>query len=303
MYLKNSLTIVMGKFSVLAKYATILFAIILFIAIIMWGAVAPGLKDFNVEIAKEITQQKGLPGFFDEFMKSASTKKYLITKYHKIAEIFHAHRKALLESLYVIVPLGILMYLVLNTIKYTLSDLYMYYMRYGAESKFTFMYFKNLKKSLAFACLKLVFSIILAAAQIALTVLLLYLFYGMEWKHSGTLAMAIVGAFSLFIISLRKTIYAMWLPTLVDEELGIGSCRSIKISATLLRENFAPILGKQFVFILFASMFYLVFSIATFGIGLLLGIALLEMFGSVLDLVIYHEKQNKKYYVIPNVES
>ena len=99
----------------------------------------------------------------------------------------------------------------------------------------------------------------------------------------------------MVLIALKRSVFAMWLPTYINEELGIFKSlqKAILTNKDLIIKNWGLFTAINFV----SYMFIMLFGLITFGIGFIMATSFLNIFYQSIGLVIYYRRNERKYYI------
>ncbi len=294
MSLKHSLNILLSRFTIIFKMIGYFFIVVLIFVTIAGSALAPTIRTVSAEIQQTgfiedfreglVKLTKGDPTF-TESLESATES------FEQIGDIFSNNRTKVVWAI-VIVALFIIGAAYVMTLAYvSFSDIINHFMCSNSRFGFVSNYIFNLKRSLLYGLMHL---LTVSLSNILIGYLLLFL-TGVLLKAIGILCAPIILVIGILLYSLKSTIFAGWLPAIVHENKKVlpAFVHGIKHTSERGSEAFLSfVMTHSLSFIMI-----IIFSFTTFGAGLVIAIPTIMMFHRTLELVLYYNANDYKYYV------
>lgn len=181
----------------------------------------------------------------------------------------------------------------INICRLPVADILNNFMNSNSEFGLISNIVANIKKAVAYSAVNtmiiLPYYLIVAVAC----------WYMMAWLIgvSFLLTMSLVLLFVIFMLSVKNSILAMWLPTYINEDKGVFASlvSSVKAGRKLFVEN----LGLYFITCLLIYAVSVMFGLITFGIGFVLAMSFNKVLFIAIEQVIYYRENELKYYIDP----
>lgn len=227
---------------------------------------------------------KGDSTFTESFERASES-------FEQITNIFTLNRRKLIASVIVIIVFFFFAAYVMSLSYISYSDIINHFMSCNSKFGFVSNYISNLKRSLAYGLIHLC-TITVINGLIAYSLLLLS---GLLLKTIGLFSAPIIISLGIVLYALKSTIFAGWVPAIVHENKKILPALIHGIKTTTERGSQAFL-----SFIMMNIMVYVVVvivSLTTFGAGLVIIIPTVMMFHRTLELVLFYNANDYKYYI------
>ncbi len=295
MLVKHSLSISVSRFSLFYKF-------LLYISIVMLIFVAISISSLYY-IMKPIISGIQEMQFFQHIREAFSSYfsgdlsvqnsafAVLGEDFTKIAEVFATNRNNVIGALCALVAFVFLGKFLITIGHYSTSDVLNNFMNSNSKYGFTSNLIANIKKSVAY-------SFVDTLIYIPFMLLVGLLFYFIVWgvgKLSIIFALSFAIVVALVLFALKRSVFAMWLQTYINEELGIFKSlqKAIITNKDLIIKNWGLFTGVNFA----TYMLTILLGILTFGFGFIMAISLFNILYMSIGLVIYYRRNERKYYI------
>ncbi len=294
MSLKHALNILLSRFTIIFKMIIYFFIVVLIFVTIAGSALAPTIRTVSAEIQETgvvenfreglIKLTKGDPTFTESFERATDS-------FENISNIFTNNRARVIWAIVIVVIFVIAGAYAMTLAYVSFSDIINHFMCSNSRFGFLSNYISNLKRSLLYGLMHLM---TVSVSNILIGYLLMFL-TGVLLKAIGILCAPIILVIGVLLYSLKSTVFAGWLPAIVHENKKVlpALVHGIKHISERGSEAFL-----SFVMMHSLSFIMLIlFSFTTFGAGLIIAIPTIMMFHRTLELVLYYNANDYKYYV------
>ncbi len=295
MLAKHSFSITVSRFSLFYKFLLYLSLVLLIFAAISISSMYYIMKPIFQGVQNMHFFEHCLTAFKSMFGGDLSVQNaafgVLGQDFAKISEVFATNKNNVVGAVCALIAFLFLGKFLITIGHYPLSDVLNNFMNSNSKFGFTSNLIAHLKKSVAY-------SFIDTLIFIPFMLLLVGLMYLVLWgvgKLSILFALGLCVTIFVVIISLKRSVFAMWLPTYINEELGVFKSlqKAILTNKDLIVKNWGLFTAISFV----AYGFTLIFGLVTFGIGFIMAICFLNIFYMSIGLVIYYRRNERKYYI------
>lgn len=295
MLVKHSLSITVSRFSLFYKYLLYLSIVILIFAAIsissMYYIMKPIISgvqqmQFFQHIGEAIRSM-----FSGNLDIQNSAFAVLGEDFVKISEVFASNRNNVVGAACALVAFIFLGKFLISIGHYPLTDVLNNFMNSNSKYGFTANLIANIKKAITFS---FVDTLIYIPFMLLLGVLVYFTVWGIG-KVSILFALSFAVLIIMVLLALKRSVFAMWLPTYVCEELGVFKClqKAILTNKDLIVKNWG-----LFTAVNFATYFItILFGLVTFGVGFIMSLSLFNIFYLSIGLVIYYRRNERKYYI------
>lgn len=306
---KNSFSILISKFSLVYQIAVALIIVLLIFCVIGYAILAPTLSSFMEELStlhlddtiKEYLSSifKGVnnAGDFDADegiidTQGGQTVEYqnLVQSMREAAEIFRNNLGAIWGGIVAVLLLVILFSVFYYVFLYTVTDIMNAFMSSDSEYGFMSNLVANLSKSVKFAFAYVGLSLILLVFIFALSIGLGFLFSA--WNNFAGIVVAYFTA--LILMSIKRALFAGWMPAYLVSDMTLKE--SLVANFKVAQKYFGEALGLYFIVYLVALISSFLVGVLTFGIGIMIVLAVFTVYAQAFDLVLYYHYCGKKYY-------
>ncbi len=166
------------------------------------------------------------------------------------------------------------------------------YMSSNAKTGFAANFISNLGKSSLFSLVKMLYTI-LADVVILAVIRLLWLLFTVPVLAFFT--PFIIMICYIVLIALKSAFMSAWAPAIINGNMPIFKAFAFSIKNTL--KNFKSVFGNLIITWLFIIALNVFIGIFTFGAGLIATIPISMLFICILNLTLYYNKNNKRYYI------
>ncbi|NCA67222.1 MAG: hypothetical protein EOM87_04060 [Clostridia bacterium] len=294
MSLKHALSILLSRFTIIFKIILYFVVVMLIFVTIAGSALAPTIRTVKSEIEntgvftefKEgfVKLTKGDSDFTESFQRASASL-------GEIAEIFTNNRTRVIWAI-AIVMLFVLLAAYVMTLSYvSFSDIINHFMCTNSRFGFLSNFISNLKRSLLYGLMHL---LTVSVSNILIGYFLLFL-TGVLLQAIGILCAPIILTLGVLLYSLKSTVFAGWLPAIVHDNKKVlpALVAGIRTISERGSEAFLSFVMMHSL----ALIMVIVFSFTTFGAGLIIAIPTVMMFHRTLELVLYYNANEYKYYV------
>ncbi|MDR2202660.1 MAG: hypothetical protein LBP26_07920 [Clostridiales bacterium] len=291
MSFKNAFKILISRFGL--AWVLVLF---LLVVLVIVGSLSYPFVRF---IYRSITDA-GIDAAFSEIFRGlmdgdtfASVVERLRELWTRVTELFSANKGLTLTStLWVFLILTAVYRFVVGFYELPMLALLEGAMSSDARLGFFGAFIAALGKSSRFILVKMIYTILFDAFIFGVIDLMLGMF---KVPFLSVFTPFIIMLFVICALSFRYTLIAMWAPAVVTDGKGIfaGFIFSVKKAF----QNFGSVYGNfaaSWVIIIALNIFIAVF---TFGAGLLASVPVSMLFVAVLNMTLYYNKNEKRYYV------
>lgn len=294
MSLKHALSILLSRFSIIFKMILYFMVVVLIFSTIAGSVFAPTIRAISNDIADtgivadfkegltKLTQ--GDPTFTESFERASASL-------DQVADIITNNRSKFMWSIIIVILFFVLAAYVLSLSYISYSDIINHFMSSNSRFGFISNFIANLKRSLLYGLMHLL-TVTLSNWLIAYFLMFLT---GVLLKSIGIFSAPIIITLGIVLYSLKSTVFAGWLPAIVHENKKVlpAFVHGIK---TISERGSQAFLSFIMMYTL-AFVTIVLFSFTTFGAGLILIIPTAMMFHRALELVLYYNANDYKYYV------
>ncbi len=295
MLVKHSFSISVSRFSLFYKF-------LLYLSIVMLIFAAVSISSMYF-IMKPIIQGVQDMQFFEHISEAFRSMfggnldiqntafAVLGQDFEKISEVFASNRNNVVGAACALVAFLFIGKFLISIGHYPLTDVLNNFMNSNSKYGFTANLIANIKKAIAFS---FVDTLIYIPFMLLLGVLVYFMVWGIG-KMSILFALCLAVLTIMVLLALKRSVFAMWLPTYVCEELGVFKSlqKAILTNKDLIVKNWG-----LFTAVNFATYFItILLGILTFGSGFIMAISLFNIFYQSIGLVIYYRRNERKYYI------
>ena len=295
MLAKHSFSITVSRFSLFYKF-------LLYLSIVMLIFAAVSISSMYY-IMRPIIQGVQNMHFFEHCMDAFrsmfggdlavqnSAFGILGQDFAKISEVFATNRNNVVGAVCALFAFTFLGKFLITIGHYPLADVLNNFMNSNSKFGFTSNLIAHLKKSVAYS---FVDTLIYIPYMLLLCGFIYLTFWGVG-KLSVVFALTLCLTIFMVLIALKRSVFAMWLPTYINEELGIFKSlqKAILTNKDLIIKNWGLFTAINFV----SYMFIMLFGLITFGIGFIMATSFFNIFYQSIGLVIYYRRNERKYYI------
>lgn len=294
MSLKHSLNILLSRFTIIFKMIVYFSVVVLLFVTIAGSALAPTIRTVSAEIQETgivenfreglVKLTKGDPTFTESFERATDS-------FNHIGEIFTNNRSRVIWAIVIVIIFVICAAYVMTLAYVSFSDIINHFMCSNSRFGFVSNYISNLKRSLLYGLMHL---LTVSISNLLIGYLLLFL-TGVLLKAIGIICAPLILIIGVLLYSLKSTVFAGWLPAIVHDNKKVLPAFVHGIKNISERGSEAYL---SFVMMHSLSLITVIlFSFTTFGAGLIIAIPTVMMFHRTLELVLYYNANEYKYYV------
>lgn len=294
MSLKHSLSILLSRFTIIFKMILYFTIVILLFSIIAGSALSPTIKTVSSEISQTgvvqdfkegvIKLTEGDPTFTESFERATDSLDL-------VGDIFTQNRSKMIWAIVILAIFFIVAAYVISLSYVSFSDIINHFMCSNSRFGFLSNFISNLKRSFLYGIMHLV---TVSLSNILIAYLLLFL-TSILIKAIGILCAPIILILGVLLFSLKSTVFAGWLPAIVHENKKVLPAFVYGIK-TISDRGSEAFLSFVMMYVL-AFIMIIIFSFTTFGAGLIIAIPTVMMFHKTLELVLFYNANEYKYYV------
>lgn len=284
-----------GKFGIVYK----LFAFMLIISIVLAAlsvcALYPTLRTFFTQVDElELTSAaadyvKTIFGSSPEGLTEAYDN--LAAKWDQFSDILYTNSTMINLAVFLCAVIYVLFIVFLMWGLYSVSDVINHGMSSNSKFGFASNLVYNFVKAMRFAFLYALCSL----AFYAVGVLLIWAAFVSVFAVSAYLGCMVFCLIVFFMLALRSSLFACWIPAMTEG--GEGAVSGLKISLRIAKKRFGKLFSMYFAYYIAVFSFAVIFGLVTFGIGFLLIVAASLVHAQVINLVFYYRYNGKRYYI------
>ncbi len=294
MSLKHAFNILLSRFTIIFKMILYFSVVALIFLTIAGSVLSPTIRTVNSEIQSTgIVEEfkegltkltKGDPTFTESFQEASA-------KLELVADIFTNNRTKVIWSIVIVIIFFVVAAYAMTLSYVSYSDIINHFMCSNSRFGFLSNFISNLKKALLYSLMHL---LTVSASNLLIAYLLLFL-SGVLLKAIGILTAPIMLILGVLLYALKSTVFAGWLPSIVHDNKKIlpAFVHGIRTISERGSEAFLSFVMTHSLSIIFV----VIFSFATFGAGLIIAIPTVMMFHRTLELVLFYNANEYKYYV------
>lgn len=293
MVVKHSVNLLMSKFSLVYKLMVYCAIVIAFFIGIGVGVIIP--------LSKPLVSGIVGTGFFEHlsealnlFLRGDINYSFLLQQLNldivSIGNIIAENSGALAGSISIIVVFLVLANMVISFADVPTVDIINNFMTSKSNYGFCSNFLDNIKLSAKYALVRLLVTLVFDVGCTALAIYLSSLIF----RFSGLFALFLFVAVSIGIGAFRQTLTATWLPEIVAGDKKIFY--SFKKSSILTFKNFAKIFGNYYIIYLILLSVGILFSLTTFGVGLIFLVPICIVYSRCTELVFYYTLNGLSFY-------
>lgn len=294
MLLKHSLAITISRFSLV--YKVLLFFLIVGL---IFSAVAISSIYFIMEpIFQGIANMHFFEHIGEAFRSLFDGQGFNTEAFHqlgqdfdKIIEVFGENKHNVIGALCALIGFYYIGKFLISISYYPTSDVINNFMNSNSQYGFTSNLIANIKKAIAYSFVDTLISV----PYMFITGLLVY---GVGWligQFSVILSISAGLFVMLILLALKSAVLTMWLPTYVNEKIGVfkSLVTSIKENKSMILHNF----GTYFMTNCIAYIFFMIVGLFTFGLGFFIAFSILNVMYLTIKMVVYYRKKELRYYI------
>lgn len=295
MLAKHSLSITVSRFSLFYKF-------LLYFGIVMAVFAAIAISSMYY-IMRPIIEGVQSMQFFEHIAAAAKSMfsgdlalqnaafATLGADFEVIKQVFATNKDNVVGALIALVVFLFLGKFFITIGHYPAADVLNNFMNSNSKFGFTSNLIAHLKKAVAYSFVE---TLIYIPFMLLLGVLLYFVFLGVS-KLSIIFALSFCILLALVLLGLKRSVFAMWLPTYINEELGVFKSlqKAIIENKHLIIKNWGLFTALNVV----AYMFVVLLALVTFGFGALLAYSFITIYYVSVSLVIYYRHNERKYYI------
>ncbi|MDE6967974.1 MAG: hypothetical protein K2P12_04870 [Clostridia bacterium] len=295
MLVKHSFSITVSRFSLFYK-----FLLYLAIVLLIFSAISISSMYF---IMKPIIAGVHNMQFFDHLSEAFKSMflgdlelqqnafAVLGSDFSKIGEVFATNKNNVIGAVCALIAFMFIGKFIISIGHYPLADVVNNFMNSNSKYGFTANLIAHLKKAVAYS---FVDTLIYIPYMLLLGALVYLIIWGVG-MFSLLFALSLSVLTVMVLLALKSSVFAMWLPTYINEDLGVFKSlqKAILTNKDLIVKNWGLFTAVNFLSYLVTVLFGLV----TFGLGFIMCISLLSIFYLTIRLVIYYRRNERKYYI------
>lgn len=296
---RHSFHIFTNKFSLV--YKILLFATIT--TIVFTAIVISSLSSIIKPITSSIIDLEFFPHLLDAIRSmfagepevQAVAFQQLHTDWLVLGDIFTSNEASIIIAIVTFIVIFIIYKVIIDFTALPSSDVINSFMNSNSKFGLVSNCVVNGKKSL-------IYSLVSNLVYVIYFLLVGALIYGLSvlaFRFSAIFGLIFVFLSLVFFISLYRAITSYIIPIYINEKLNIF--RAIAKAFKLGFRNILPNLGIYFVINFIVFTFLPIIIISTFGVGLVVLIAVVQVYSSIIDMVIYYRTTGLRYYTDNNV--
>lgn len=295
MPVKHSISITTSRFSLFYKYLLFLCTVLLIFAAIsissMYYIIRPFIQGIKNMQFFEHLADAFRSMFLGDLGAQSDSFAVIGSDFAKISEMFAQNKNNMIGAACALVGFSFLGKFLVNVGHYPITDVLNNFMNSNSKFGFTSNLIANIKKAIAFSFFD---TLIYIPFMLLLGVLVYFVGLGAS-KLSILFALSLIVVIVLTLLALKRSVFAMWLPTYVNEDLGIFKSlqKAIITNKDLIVKNWGLFTAVNFAVYFIAFLF----GIVTFGVGFVMSISLFNIFYLSTQLVIYYRRNERKYYI------
>lgn len=298
MPIKNSMSILASRFSVVYKVTLYLLIVLILFSALGFATVYPTMRGVISEIndlhliratgSYIVSIFKGVAS--DATANGSELYANLMSLYRQAIDIIGAHPVQVTVGC-ILLGLCIFFYFVaMNMGSYPISGILHAFMSTNSEYGFTANYIASMWKSFCYGLANVAFSLIFYALGFSIG---LALGFGIS-KLNKLLGIMVTYMVILTVIAVKRAMCLGWMPSMIVDGMPVKAAFSNAMK--MLKTDFVEAFGAYLVIYLTATALAFVIAIASFGTGLILLIAALMMFTNSYDMVLFYRRNGYKYY-------
>lgn len=291
MLVKHSFSISVSKFSLFYKFLLFLSIVLLIFAAISISSLYAIMKPIINGVQNMHFFDHIADAFRSLFNGELEAFKVLGEDFGKISEMFATNKNNIIGAVCALIGFLFIGKFLVSIGNYPLADVINNFMNSNSKYGFTSNLIANLKKATTYSLFETLISI---PFLLLLGVVVYFVVWG-AMHLSVIFALCLGVTIVMVMLALKRSVFAMWLPTYINENLGIFRSlqKAILTNKDLIVKNWGLFTIVNFVF--YALTF--VFGFVTFGIGYVMAISFMTIFYSSTELVIYYRRNERKYYI------
>lgn len=295
MLAKHSLSITVSRFSLFYKFLLYLSIVLLVFAAISISSMYYIMKPIIQGVQNMHFFEHCVDAFRSMFGGDLAVQNtafgVLGQDFAKISEVFATNRNNVIGAVCALFVFLFLGKFLITIGHYPLADVLNNFMNSNSKFGFTSNLIAHLKKSVVYSFID---TLIYIPFMLIVSGLMYLVVWGMG-KFSIVFALSLALTIFMVLFALKRSVFAMWLPTYINEDLGIFKSlqKAILTNKDLIVKNWGLFTAVNFA----SYMFTIIFGLVTFGIGFIMAMSLLNIFYQSLGLVIYYRRNERKYYI------
>lgn len=291
MSFKNAFKIFISRFAlvwVLALYLAVVMLLVVLVALPFILIITNTLSESGIVQQVQAT--------YDNLLNGATLQTVFQEAkaiFEQFLEMFRTNATlSVTSTLLFTIVLGIVFRFFFGLYEIPLTKVLENYMSSNAKSGFTANFISSLKKSSLFSITSFIYTVA-ADAIILLTLNLLFKLFGVPVLSIFT--PFIIMIVLIVLLSLKSTFISMWSAYIIID--GQPLFKALALSFKKTGKHFTNIFGSfliSWILIIALNVFVGIF---TFGAGLLATIPISMLFFRILNVTIFYNKNNKRYYI------
>lgn len=295
MLVKHSLSITVSRFSLFYKFLLFLSIVLITVAAISISSMYYIIKPIIQSVQNMQFIQHCIDAFRSIFTGSLEAQNAIFNilgqDFAKISEVFANNEQNVIGAACALVAFIFLGKFLISIGYYPLADVLNNFMNSNSKYGFTSNLIAHLKKSVAYGFFTTLFYIV----YVAILGLIVYFIMWSVGKISVILAISLSVVVVMVLLALKRSVFAMWLPVYINEELGIFRSlqKAVITNKDLIVKNWGLFSAVNCVGFLITALL----SIFLFALGTFFAISLMNLIFLSLELVIYYRRNERKYYI------
>lgn len=293
MIFKNAVNILLSKFSLIYKVLLYSIIVVLFFSAIGAGVIYPILKPLLLAIDETGifgNLNAAIQAFFVGSPAYGDAYSALSNSWDAVWLLINENISLVIGAAALVIVFILICRFMITLSNYPTSDVIFNFMNSKSKYGFTSNFIRNLKISAKFTGAHMLITV---PFDLVMT-LIIGLICSQIFTFSWIIALFLFTAISLLFYSLRLTLLSCWLPAIIID--GKKVFEALKFSFQIVRKKFAYLFGISYMVSLLCLSFGVLFSLSTFGVGLLFIIPIFSLLQKTMELVIYHKFMKYKYY-------
>ena len=293
MKVKNTNSIFFSKFSLVFRIILFMLILTIITSVLAFSIVAPISKDLRKDITKvgigyKVVNYVGSSLTGEGY---AEARADLLDAIRQIDDVMGNWSGEVIGSIVVLIFIMLIFAILYFMAYYTIADILHHFMSSNSKYGFAANYIANMKTSFQFSLLYTLYVIAMYVIGFAFAILMGLLI----GKIHAILGLFIMFALAIATLACRRALVAFWMPAMVSKGLSVTDAFAKNIES--LKGKFWRFFCEYYVLYTLAIAAFIVFSIVTFGVAVLIVYSAAWLYMQIKDMVEYYHLNGMKYYV------